>query len=135
MSGPAIELAFGENVDPTTFLDALVALGGVRQPDEHTDGRLSRGSGHVWVYLNPEEGLEPKTQRIMEQKLHGPVRSRVVLDLSREEGSDELALGLIWAAAERWTLVVDTLQHEEARHGILTPEELRSRVKAGDAHP
>lgn len=118
-----VRLVFSEELDPERFLDVVVSLGGVRHPDVGTDGRLSRGTRHVWVFINPGESMELPEIEMLEDKLGAPVGSQVMLELSDEDGTDQLALELINAVAKHWHLVVDDLEET-----VFTVEELRVRA-------
>lgn len=132
MSGEVVELLFGVPVDPDEFLDVVVALGGERHPDEWNDGRLVRDSRTVWIFVDPDEEPEPDQVFLAEERLGAPIGRRVIIDCSKAEGSDRLALEVIEAAASRWPLVVDTLNGEVSLPDrIVTVDYLRSRVDAG----
>lgn len=131
MSGSPVELSFRERVRADELLGVVAGLGGVSRPDEQTDGRLSRGSSHVWIYVDPGEESEPETVRVIEERLGGPVGTQVVLDMSSTEGSGALALELIGAWARRWRFVVDTADADDPAQTVHTPEELRALVAAG----
>lgn len=134
MSGDVVELLFGVSVDPEEFLDVVVALGGDRHPDERTDGQLSRGSRTVWIFIDPDEEPDPDQIFFAEERLGGPLGSRVIIDCSKVGGSDRLALEVIEAAAGRWPLLVDTLEPVPWEERIVTAEYLRSRVDAGNPY-
>lgn len=121
----SLMLVFSEEVDPERFLDIVVELGGVRHPDEWVLGRLSRGSRHVWIYDDLDD-LEVDELKMLEGKLGGAIGTRVILNLSREEQTDQVALELIEAAARRWLVVVDNLDDR-----VFTVDELRARKESG----
>lgn len=132
MSGVAVELLFGVRVDREEFIDMVVALGGVRGPGPVNDATLARGERAVWMFVDPGEEPDPEQVLLAEERLGGPVATRVILDCSSVEGSDRLALEVIEAAARRWPLLVDTLNGDlPTSETLVTAEDLRARVDAG----
>lgn len=124
----SLRLVFSEEVDTEQLLDVVVALGGVRHPDEWVQGRLSRGSRHVWIYADPED-LEASELNELEDKLGGAIGTRVILNLSWEERTDQVALELVEAAAQRWRVAVDNLDDR-----VFTVDELRDRKESGASY-
>lgn len=125
----SIGLVFSEKIDLERFLDVVVALGGVRHPDEWVQGRLTRGDRHVWIYNADPGDLEPSELDALEGKLGEAIGTRVILNLSREEGTDRVALELVEAAARRWRVVVDNLVDR-----VFTVDELRDREKSEEPY-
>ncbi|MGI8648665.1 MAG: hypothetical protein DLM55_03030 [Acidimicrobiales bacterium] len=125
----SLGLVFSEDIDPERFLDVVVALGGVRHPDEWILGRLSRESRHVWIYNADPREMEESEVRALEGKLGGVIGTRLILDLSWEEGTEQVVLELVEAAAQRWHVVVDHLDDR-----VFTVDELRDRKKSGEPY-
>ena len=75
----AISLVFEGLRDPEDFLDLLVAMGGLKHPDQWTDGQLQREPGTVCALLT----------------------------LSRQTGSEPIARDIIHEAARKWNFLVD----------------------------
>lgn len=94
------------------FFDVLRELGGIIEDAEALEGRLSRGEEQVWVCL--DNGLfkdyEADEVERISQKLGGKPQSHILLDVSRTEGSERLAVEFASACAESWPCVVYNLR-------------------------
>ena len=94
-------------------------------------GRLSRGECHIWIGLSPEElaaALEDNGEsylRELTSLLGTPPQTYVVVEISRVEGSELLALDFAISFCKRWPTVV------EADHHLLTCDELLQRRETG----
>ena len=92
--------------------EVLRELGGVIDEAEALAGRLSQGDKHGWValdnsLLNEYEAAEIEQLRL---KLGGQPQAHILLDVSRTEGSEQLAVACASMCAERWPCVVYNLR-------------------------
>jgi hypothetical protein len=94
------------------FFDVLRQLGGVIDDAEALAGRLSQGDKHVWVSLDNSLLNEYEAAEIeqISLKLGGQPQSHILLDVSRTEGSEQLAVEFASMCAERWPCVVYNLR-------------------------
>lgn len=104
-------LVSGREINVQEFFDVLRELGGVIEDADALAGRLSQGDKHVWVsldnsLLNEYEAAEIKQ---ISQKLGGKPQSHILLDVSRTEGSERLAVEFAGTCAKRWPCVVYNL--------------------------
>jgi len=93
------------------FFDILRAVGGVVEDANALEGRISRGEKHVWIALDNSllKDYEANEVELISQKLGGKPQSHILLDVSRTEGSERLAVDFAFACMERWPCVVYNL--------------------------
>jgi hypothetical protein len=122
-----VQLIFAAPVRPEEVRALVEAMGGVRSP--HTarpnDTSLERDRGRVWVAAHPvdEVGADPGLLHAYARVLGAWPRSRVELEVSRQPGSERLAVEIVLAAAARWHLVL-----HDFTGMIITLREFRSRL-------
>lgn len=125
----SVFLVFGEEVDRERFIDLVLSLGGVTGPDERGEARLSDGYAHVWVHLAGLPEADPDELAVYEARLGGRVATEIELEISRTQGSEQLAFRIIDAAARHWRFVVYN-GHDEPEEGVRTVDELRARAES-----
>ncbi|MGH9389010.1 MAG: hypothetical protein ACRD1Z_05290, partial [Vicinamibacteria bacterium] len=121
-------LIFSEEIDIERFLDVVETLGGWRHPRKTDAGQLQRGDRAIWIFEDVE-GLDYGDRPEyfdFEDKLGGPLRDSIIIEISRRPGSDRVAYELIEAAAERFHFIIDTLEGSPSI--ALTIEELRAHA-------
>ena len=93
------------------FFDVLRAVGGVVENADALEGRISRGEQHVWIALDNSllKDYEANEVELISQKLGGKPQSHILLDVSRTEGSEQLAVDFAFACMARWPCVVYNL--------------------------
>jgi hypothetical protein len=107
MGDPVILLTAAE-IDTAAFAEILACLGGTLDPDDADRGRVSRGRCHVWIYRDAER-LDDTPEAVADQiaaKLGAPPRSGLVLEPSRQPGTERLVMDIARAIAERWQAVL-----------------------------
>jgi hypothetical protein len=113
-----------EKIRPEDFLNFLGEMGGVAEVGQVGQGRISRGTQHVWLHLNPKD-LRTLPQEILDQvvsSLGGSPQTSILMEIGREPGSDELAIRVAKAFAGRWLLVGHDLKvpgHAFSRQNLL----------------
>ena len=139
MSEP-VALITNEVIEPGEFRAFLQQEGATLAPDNSFDGRISAGDKHVWIaldnsslrYYDEDEELADEL-RTLTELLGDKPRTNIVLEISRTEGSEQLAINFACEFAKRWKCVVDDL-----RGKIYSSKELLSMQRAGrsftDAH-
>jgi hypothetical protein len=123
MGEPVVLLTAAE-IDPAAFAEVLRCLGGTLDSDHADRGRVSRGRCHVWLYRGVD-GLDDIPATVAEQiaaKLGALPRGGLVLEPSRQPGTDRLLIDLARAFAERWRAVLWDIETD-----ILDLAELRRR--------
>ncbi|WP_149260861.1 hypothetical protein [Actinomadura sp. K4S16] len=98
-------------VTPAEFLDVVGALGGEKNvgPDGTPSGTVERDEGLMLVYPFEPDTLPygPDLLAAYGRVLGSPPRSRAVVEVSSDPGSEWLAAEYVLAAAERWPVAVD----------------------------
>jgi hypothetical protein len=124
MGEPVILLTTAE-IDTDEFAEILACLGGTLDPTEADRGRVSRGQCHVWIYRGAEH-LDDTPATVADQiaaKLGAPPRSGLVLEPSRQPGTDRLVMDIARAFAERRQAVLWDTDSE-----VLDLADLRQRT-------
>lgn len=114
------------------FQSVLAASGGVLDENHPFSGRVSRGARHVWLYLATEELENRDAEEIaaITGKLGAPPAACILLDVSRTEGSEQLAIEFACAVAKRRRVALDDL------HGhVFSSEELLDLLRLGEGFP
>jgi hypothetical protein len=116
-------------ITPDEFAAFLTEIGGVVDPEYNDQGRISRQNRHVWIYLSPEELADviEKREDVIVQKLGKMPKTNVIVDISREAQSEELALEFARAFAARWPSIVNNLNGK-----LFSLEELRRLPATGE---
>jgi hypothetical protein len=93
------------------FVAFLKREGAELTPDDVYDGRISRGELHVWILLDNSNlnDLEAFDNELIMQGLGKPPKTYITLDVSREQGSEQLAIEFAYACAEKWPCIVYNL--------------------------
>ncbi len=89
----------------TTFLEKS---GVVLHPDNLYDGRLSKGNIHVWIALDNNElkNFDANEIEVIRQKLGGIPQSHILLDVSKELDSEQMALEFACKFSTQWHCVI-----------------------------
>jgi hypothetical protein len=106
MSEP-VALFSTSTISPESFSSVLTSMGGTLDSASTSRGQVSREKGHVWLFLQSED-LTTLSGEILEPVcavLGGVPRTNIVLEIGRHPGSNELALEVARAFAERWPVV------------------------------
>jgi hypothetical protein len=100
------------------FKDFLRDLHIEIDPDEVYHGRLSEGNNHVWIVLDNDElkNFDQSEIELMIEKLGSQPKSHLLLDVSKTEGSKQLAMIFIDKLSNRWNCVI-----YDAQDNILNP--------------
>jgi DNA-directed RNA polymerase specialized sigma24 family protein len=89
-----------------------------------------RGEAIVWIDPDdPENYPDPEVDTLVESKLGAPPQTYIVLHISRNPGSEQLALELAIEFAKRWPSVLDNLSGLARR--IFTVEEMQALYESG----
>lgn len=123
--GPALVVISTEEIDEDDLNAVVESLGGVVEP---AGARLDRGGCYVEILNSAPGPIEPEDMALYETKLGGPPRTQLVLDMSKDPGTDRLAFELVDALARQWTVVVDN-----DYGSVFTIGELRARAEAGES--
>jgi hypothetical protein len=74
------------------------------------DYRLGRGDAYVLFELDSDEHYpDPADEALIESRLGGPPQTSFLIYISRNEGSDQLAMDFVALFAQRWPCVLDNL--------------------------
>lgn len=74
------------------------------------DYRLGRGDAYVLFELESDEHYpDPAFDVLLESKLGGPPQTSFLIYISRNEGSDQLAMDFVIQFAQCWPCVLDNL--------------------------
>ena len=94
------------------FLAVLREAGGAIENAAALAGRVSLHDKHVWVSLDNRllKEYEADEMVLVTQKLEGPPQSHILLDVSRTEGSEQLAVEFACVCARKWPCVVYNVQ-------------------------
>jgi hypothetical protein len=117
-------------IDDADFAAFLTAFGGVSHPGEVETGQVSRGRCHLWIFLSPQtlaEILEVLADALVAKLGRLPL-SCVVLELSRAQGTERLALEFSIAVAERWNAVPC-----DPKERLLTLDDMRRALRDGES--
>ncbi len=120
-----IELISSKQIPRAELLAFLEKAGMERYDSPYTayTYRLKRGDAQIWVELDTEEDSTlPEHEARIEQKLGGPAHTRLFLNIGNQPDQEDLAIELACQFAERWPLVVDSL--EASPDSIYTAEEV-----------
>jgi len=94
------------------LVTALLQIGVKRDenPNRLWDFVVRRGEAIVWIDPDDTEHYpNPEVDALIESKLGEPPQTSIVLHVSREPGSEQLAMELAIQFAERWPCVLDNL--------------------------
>jgi hypothetical protein len=103
-----ISLISSAEIKPSDFLNFLQYLGILLHPDNIYDGRISRDDAHVWILLdNTElENFNAEEMKLITQKLTAKPQTHILLDISKTQGSEKLALEFACKFAKQWSCIV-----------------------------
>jgi hypothetical protein len=119
-----------EDQEFISFLQGLDSV--VLTPDDVFNGYIEKDKACVWVVLCRaacNEQFEGIDIRPIQEKLGDIPRTRVVFEISRKEGSVQLALEFALEFTKQWNVVVDDLKGT-----IYTPDQLVSLLNSGHAN-
>lgn len=130
MGGPHITILFEEEFDTDEFVDAVVAVGGVRDPDPWTTVLLAR-DGHTAmasVYFDEHDlaNFASRPELGIATKLGAPPVGEVIIERTEDHRAEAVVYELIEIAAQRWPVVIFN-----GNDSVLTPEEVRTRARGG----
>ncbi|MGK7944329.1 MAG: hypothetical protein AB4058_07655 [Microcystaceae cyanobacterium] len=100
------------------FKDFLQELNIEIDPNEVYTGRWSEENYHIWIVLDNDElkNFEKSEIALMREKLGSQPKSHILLDVSKTEGSQQLAMIFIDKLSNRWNCVI-----YDAQNNILNP--------------
>lgn len=127
-----VKLVTSKAISRDDLIDFLLQIGVKRDenPNRLWDYVLRTGEAVVWVDPDdPEHYPNPEVDALIESKLGDQPRSSIVLHLSRNPGSEQLALELAIQFARHWPSVLDNLSGLARR--IFMLEELQSLYNNG----
>ena len=103
-----VSLISSADIKQEEFSTFLQQLGAVLHPDHVYDGRLSRGNFHIWIALDNSELKNFETDEIkrITQQLADMPQTHILLDVSKNPGSQQLAIEFACKFAEQWPCVV-----------------------------
>src|SRR5215470_4671034 len=107
-----VELITSKAISRDEVITFLLQMGVEREQSPHRiwDYAIRRGEAIVWVDPDDVEHYpDPEVDALIENKLGGPPQTYVVLHISRNPGSEQLALELAIQFAKRWPSVLDNL--------------------------
>jgi hypothetical protein len=114
------------------LITALLEIGVKRDENPHRlwDFVCRKEEAIVWVDPDDDEHYpNPEVDELIERKLGSPPQTSIVLQISREPGSEPLAMELAIRFASRWPCVLDKLSGLAYR--VLTLEELQALYENG----
>ena len=131
MSEP-VAIISSSQIKQDEFINLLQSLGAfiIEDSNDPFDARLSRGYQHVWIALDNRgfDQFEDDEIELFTQMLTSKPQSHIVLEISREAGSQQLAVELACVFAERWPCIVDNCSDK-----VFTSQELFDlRSSGGD---
>ena len=127
-----VELVTSKAFSQDELITALLQMGVKRDqnPNRLWDYVLRTGEAIVWIDPDdPEHYPNPEVDALIERKLGGPPRTYIVLHISRNQGSEQLALELAIRFAKHWPCVLDNLRGRA--RSILTLEEMQAWYESG----
>ncbi|MDQ2716561.1 MAG: hypothetical protein M3Z08_16775 [Chloroflexota bacterium] len=91
----------------------------------HLDYRLGRGEAYVLFELDSDEEHypDPEFDALLESKLGGPPQTSFLIYISRNEGSEQLAMDFVTLFAQLWPCVLDNLSGRARQ--VFTPQEVQ----------
>lgn len=103
-----VSLISSADIKQEEFSTFLQQLGAVLHPDNVYDGRLSRGNFHVWISLDNSElkNFEADEIERITQQLGDMPQTHILLDVSKNPGSQQLAIEFACNFAKQWPCVV-----------------------------
>jgi len=127
-----VELVTSKAFSRDELITALFQIGVKCEESPHRmwDYALRRGEAIVWIDPDdPEDYPNPEVDALIESKLGEPPRTSIVLHVSREPGSEQLAMELAIQFAKRWPCVLDNLSGLARR--IFALEDLQALYESG----
>jgi hypothetical protein len=128
----SVELVTSKAFSQDELITALLQIGVKRDenPNHLWDYVLRRGEAIVWIDPDhPEHYPDSEVDTLIESKLGDPPRTYIVLHISRNPGSEQLALELTIQFAKRWPCVLDNLSGLARR--IFALGELQALYESG----
>jgi hypothetical protein len=127
-----VELVTSKEFSQDELITSLLQIGVRRDenPNRLWDYVLRTGEAIVWVDPDdPERYPDSEVDALIESKLGDLPRTSIVLHISRNPGSEQLALELAIKFAKHWPCVLDNLSGLARR--IFTLEELQALCDSG----
>jgi len=111
----------------------LSAVGAATVRSGSFQGTMFKGASQIWIGLQNKEleYFDTDKRKLVEQKLGGNPQTSIVIEISREPGSQELAVGFVCAFAKWYPCIVDNLRGD-AWHAIYSMEELLELCESGE---
>jgi hypothetical protein len=128
----SVELVTSKAFSQDELITSLLQIGVKRDedPDHLWDYVLRRGEAIVWIDPDhPERYPDSEVDTLIESKVGDSPQTYIVLHVSRNPGSEQLALELAIQFAKRWPCVLDNLSGLARR--IFTLEELQALHESG----
>jgi len=103
-----ISLISNADIKPEEFTNFLQQVGAVLHPDNLYDGCLSKGNLHVWIALDNSElkNFDADEIELITQQLGSSPQTHILLDISKNLGSEQIALEFACKLATRWNCVI-----------------------------
>ncbi len=115
-----------DELEAFLFQNGVVRLG----YSPYLDYRLGRGEAYVLFELEEDEHYpDPEFDALLESKLGGPPQTNVVIYISENEGSAQLAMDFVLLFAQRWPCALDNLSGRARQ--VFTPQEVQVLQEEG----
>ncbi len=103
-----LSLISSADIQQEEFITFLQQSGVVLHPDKLYDGRLSEGNLHVWIALDNSElkNFDANEIEVIAHRLGGIPKTHILLDVSKELGSEQIALEFACKFATQWHCVI-----------------------------
>ena len=127
-----VELVTSKPFSRDELIASLLQIGVERDetPNRLWDYVFRTGEAIVWIDPDdPENYPDPEIDALIESKLGSPPQTYAVLHISRNPGSEQLALKLAIEFAKRWPSVLDNLSGLARR--IFALEEMQALYESG----
>ncbi len=133
-----IALISSHAITKEELCEVILVGGGVLTPTSVSVGRISRGTCHIWIYLEEQEAFlgtqdaeeqdNPVGWELVRTKLGAKPQSAIEVEVSRVPGSQQLAVNFAILCASRWPCVAIGV---DINKDVFTKEELLQLQKEG----
>ncbi|MGK7881799.1 MAG: hypothetical protein AB4060_17130 [Crocosphaera sp.] len=117
----SISLISNQKITHDEFIMFLKKLDVYLYPDQIYDGRLSQNNCHVWIVLDNSEieNFDESEIKLITEKLGNSPKIHILLDVSKNPGSLELAWEFITYFDQKYNCVV-----YDSNNKIYSPQEI-----------
>ncbi len=117
----SISLISNQKITHDEFIMFLKKLDVYLYPDQIYDGRLSKNNCHVWIVLDNSEieNFDESEIKLITEKLGNSPQIHILLDVSKNPGSLELAWEFINYFNQKYNCVV-----YDSNNKIYSPQEI-----------